>query len=117
MADLIQDPIERVDGETERAIENTYIALSKSHEYWIVVARGAFAFRFGPYTGQEAGQILERGVKERIAMTLIGQCGREFDWEIAKDLGMRLVLPEDRKTPLGLMHRILKLFRRGRLNG
>lgn len=61
-----------------------------------MVGRGAFAFRFGPYEGKECGPILERAVKERVAVTIVGQCGREFDWEIARDMGMRLVLPQDR---------------------
>ncbi len=96
MADIIKDPTELVlTPEDMEAVARPYIALGKSTEFWIVVGRGAFAFRFGPYTGKECGPILERSIKEQIAVTVIGQCGREFDWEIAKDMGMRLVLPED----------------------
>lgn len=109
---VIKDPVERVDGETERAIESTYIALGKGNECWIVLARGAFAFRFGPYTGPEAGAILERCVKERIAASIVMQCGPEFDWEIARDIGMKLVLPQDRLTPWGLLLRLFKRLRR-----
>ncbi|MET4341975.1 hypothetical protein [Bradyrhizobium sp. RT9a] len=109
---LIKDPVERVDGETERVVESTYIALGKGNECWIVLARGAFAFRFGPYSGPEAGAILNRCVKERIAATVVMQCGPDFDWEIARDIGMKLVLPEDRLTPLGLLRRFLKRLRR-----
>lgn len=109
MTDLIKDPTEQKLDEHERAITNTYIALNNCSEYWIIAARGAFAFRFGPYDGKEAGEILSRAVKERIAVSVVGQCGREFDWDIARDIGMRLVLPEDR--PLGFWRRLFKRWR------
>jgi hypothetical protein len=109
---LIKDPTERVDGETERVVQSTYVALGKGNECWIVVARGAFAFRFGPYTGPEAGAILERCVKERIAASIVMQCGPEFDWEIARDIGMKLVLPQDRVPLLGRLLRLLARLRR-----
>lgn len=106
---LIKDPTEQKLDPKDTDIDNAYIALGKSTEFWIVVGRGSFAFRFGPYEGKECGPILERAIKERIAVTVVGQCGREFDWEIAKDMGMRLVLPGDRKS---LWSRIKQRFGR-----
>lgn len=93
MSELIKDPTEEM--RKQEDINRTYIALAKSTEYWIAVGRGAFVFRFGPYTGPESGIILNRLVSERIAATIIGNCGREFDYELAKDMGMKLVLEGD----------------------
>jgi hypothetical protein len=90
-------------------LEKTYAALNQSTEFWVIVARGAFALRFGPYTGAEAGEILTRGCEERIVMNVVGNCGREFDWEIAKDMGLRLVLDGDLPT---LKQRVMTVIRR-----
>jgi hypothetical protein len=106
MAALIKDPTEV--HETHDHLDTVYTSLGKSTEYWAIIGRGAFVFRFGPYTGPEAGAIMKRAVDERIAVTIVGQCGREFDWEAARDLGMRLVLPEDRRGPIGWFMRLRK---------
>lgn len=96
MSKFIKEPTQRPIDPREANIDKAYTALGKSTEFWIILGHGAFAFRFGPYTGPEAGEILTRAVKERIATTIVGQCGRDFDWEIARDMGLRLVLPRDR---------------------
>lgn len=55
-------------------------------EYWCVVGTGAFAFRFGPYAGPECGKIIEGCVAEQIPLTVVANCGTEFDWDLARDM-------------------------------
>lgn len=55
-------------------------------EYWCVVGTGAFAFRFGPYTGPECGKIISACVADQIPMTVVANCGPDFDWDLARDL-------------------------------
>lgn len=64
--------------------EQKYSALDG--ECHVIVARGAVAFRFGPYSGLEAGKILSQCVDEKIPCLLTWTCGREFDWDTARDL-------------------------------
>jgi hypothetical protein len=80
--------------ETKDHLDTVYTALGKSTEYWVVSGRGAFAFRFGPYTGPEVSEIMKKAVDRGIGITIIGQCGREFDWQLAEDMGTRLVLKD-----------------------
>lgn len=69
-------------------IEAPYRCLEGS-EWWAIIARGSLAFRFGPYTGLEVGKIIERCVEEKIACLITGNCGKEFDWELARDLSRK----------------------------
>lgn len=117
MSGPIKEPHEQILDQNEALFAKGYAAFSQQHEFWVVVGRGAFAFRWGPYDGPEAGKILEWGVKNRVAVSLIGNMGSEFDYELAKDFGMRMVLPEDRKTPLGLIRRLIGKMRRRSSNG
>ena len=54
-------------------------------EYFCVVGSGSFAFRFGPFTGPECGKIISGCVADQIPMTVIANCGPQFDWELARD--------------------------------
>lgn len=83
---------------TEDQLDIVYSSLGKATEYWAVVGRGAFAFRFGPYEAKEIGEIMKQAVDRRLAITFIGVVGREFDWQLAKDLSPKLVLEQDDKT-------------------
>lgn len=103
MSKLIKDPTEQ--HLTGDDVDKVYTALGKGSEWFAIVGRGAFHFRFGPYDGKEAGEIMRRAVEERIAVTIVTYCGREFDWNTARDIGMRLVLPEDRRGPFGWLAR------------
>ncbi len=103
MSRMIKDAAEQ--RLTDEQIDATYSALGKGTEFWVVVGRGAFAFRFGPYSGPEAGQILTQCVEKRVAATVVAQCGRDFDWSAATDIGMRLVLPNDLKGIRGWLAR------------
>lgn len=109
---IIKEPTEQVVNAEDALFAKGYASFSQGHEFWIVVGRGAFAFRYGPFTGPEAGKILEWSVKERVAVTLVGQFGPAFDYELARDFGMRMVLPEDRRTPLGLLRKLWKMLGR-----
>jgi hypothetical protein len=55
-------------------------------EGWIIVHRGAIAFRFGPYTGSEAGAILAQCQREEIPCMMTFNVGQEFDWTMARDM-------------------------------
>lgn len=70
--------------------EMPYKSLTKESECWVIVARGALAFRFGPYKPTEAGAILTECIKRRIAANLVVNSGTEFDYELAADLGVRI---------------------------
>ena len=58
----------------------------KGAEFWAVVARGNLGFRFGPYTSDEIGPIMEQAGRERCPVVVTATCGREFDWELAREM-------------------------------
>lgn len=62
-----------------------YLSLTDA-EWYVAVARGPMGFRFGPYTGAEAGKIMERATTEQVPVFLTATCGREFDWDLARDM-------------------------------
>jgi len=72
---------------TDSELDTVYSALGKGTEFWLVFGRGPFAFRFGPFTPEEAGQHMQAALSRHLAVTVIGQCGREIDWQLADDLG------------------------------
>lgn len=88
---------------TEAELDAGYKALTNATEFWAVVGRGRLAFRFGPYTPVEAGAIMSEAVDRKVAVTIIGQCGRDFDWQLADDLGCWLPghPPRPPETPAG----------------
>jgi hypothetical protein len=55
---------------------------------WFVIAHngGGFAFRFGPFTGPEAGQIIERSIVENATILVTADCGSDFDWDLVREL-------------------------------
>jgi len=55
-------------------------------EWFAIINRNNLAFRFGPYTGTEIGQIMERCNAEKIPMAIVANCGPAFDWELARDI-------------------------------
>lgn len=71
---------------SEQQSDETYLASLTGAEWWAVLARGAFGFRYGPYTAEEAGKIMAQCVEEGVPLLLSANCGREFDWDVARDL-------------------------------
>lgn len=67
--------------------EDSYLASLKGAEYFAIIARANMAFRYGPYTAPEVGQIMSQCVDEGIPLHISAVCGREFDWELARDFG------------------------------
>lgn len=82
------DPIIPVDLDL---INKPYKGLDGTKECWVVFGRGAFAFRFGPFTPPQAGAIMSEAVEREIACTCIMNCGPEIDWDLAKDASPKLV--------------------------
>ena len=70
----------------EQADDN-YLASLSGAEWFVIISRGALGFRYGPYSGHEAGAIMQRCVGEGIPCILSASCGREFDWDVARDFG------------------------------
>lgn len=56
-------------------------------EWFAIVGRGGFAFRFGPFDGPTIGKIMTQCVAEEIPLLVTANCGPEFNWEIARDFG------------------------------
>lgn len=56
-------------------------------EWFAIVARNNLAFSFGPYTGPEVGELMKRATEEGVPLVIRANCGREFDWELARDFG------------------------------
>lgn len=69
----------------EETIPDDYLKSIKAAEFYITLARGSMGFRYGPYTALEAGKIMNQCLDEEIPFVLIGACGREFDWDVARD--------------------------------
>lgn len=65
-------------------IERPYTAFAKA-EWFVIVARGGLAFRFGPYDGPAVGKIMSQCQDEKISCLVTANCGPEFDWELARD--------------------------------
>ena len=61
-------------------------AIMEANEIWAVVGRGGLCFRYGPYTADEVGPMMDRAVSEGVGMTFIIQCGKEVDWAAMAEL-------------------------------
>lgn len=93
---------------TETSDED-YLSSLKGVEWTAIIFRANLGFRYGPYTGEEVGQIMSRCVDEGIPLTITANCGREFDWDVARDWGRGLPAdwqpmesaPKDGSTILG----------------
>lgn len=62
-----------------------YLKSAENAEWFAVLARGSIAFRYGPYTGEEVGRIMAQCQDERIPVSIVASCGKEFDWDVARD--------------------------------
>ncbi|MBB4859675.1 hypothetical protein HNO88_003004 [Novosphingobium chloroacetimidivorans] len=71
---------------SEQTDEN-YLASLNSAEWFVIISRANLGFRYGPYTGPEAGAIMQQCQLEGIPCLLSANCGREFDWDVARDFG------------------------------
>jgi hypothetical protein len=74
-------------------IEKPYASFARA-EWFVILARGALAFRFGPYDGPTVGKIMSQCQDEKIACLVTGNCGPEFDWELARDFCQKITDPE-----------------------
>lgn len=81
--------------DVEPPFDQSYKALGNITETWVIVAHGAIAFRFGPYTSVEAGKIMREAVERNVAIAIVSNCGPEFDWDMA--VAMATVLGRDAK--------------------
>ena len=59
--------------ETNQSTDDNYLASLKDAEWFVILSRGAFGFRYGPYSPTEVGEMIT------------GNCGREFNWDVARD--------------------------------
>jgi len=64
-----------------------YLVSLNGAEWFAIIARNNLGFRYGPYTGEEVGKIMSQCVEEGIPLMLTANCGREFDWDVARDFG------------------------------
>lgn len=72
-------------------------SVNASMEWWVTFTaspNNSIAFRYGPYTGPEVGQIMTQAVDEGIALMITGVGGKEFDWELARMSAPRYVKEE-----------------------
>lgn len=67
-------------------LDKPYDSVTADTSTWVIVARGAFGFRYGPYQPSEAGKILSQCVDEGIPAFISMECGNSFDWELARDM-------------------------------
>lgn len=71
--------------ETSHTTDDNYLSSLKGAEWFVILSRGAFGFRYGPYSPTEVGEIMSQCVAEGIPALITGNCGREFDWDVARD--------------------------------
>ncbi len=72
---------------TETAdLDRPYEAMAGA-DWYAIVARANMGFRFGPYSGPEVGEIVKRCTEEGIPVVVSAECGRTFDWDLARDFG------------------------------
>lgn len=55
-------------------------------EVWLLCPMGNMTFRFGPYTGSEAGIFMKECVEQKAGVVIVMNCGRTFTTEFAKSL-------------------------------
>lgn len=67
----------------ERPVPDIDKKLLEASECFITFARRNIGFRYGPFTAEEAGQIIMRCNDEHIPAVLHVVGGREIDWELA----------------------------------
>lgn len=65
--------------------DESYCPSLKGAEFFAILSRGSMAFRFGPYTGPEVGEIMQQCQLEGIPVYITANCGPDFDWDIARD--------------------------------
>lgn len=70
---------------SESILDGTYESF-KVAKWYVLMHKGPFGFRFGPYEGRDVGPIMERCLKESIPLLITADCGTEFDWVLAADL-------------------------------
>ncbi|WP_371431356.1 hypothetical protein [Novosphingobium sp.] len=73
--------------DNEHNTDEHYMASLKNAEWTAVIFRNNMGFRFGPYSAEEVGAIMSQCVEEGIPLTITANCGRDFDWDIARDFG------------------------------
>lgn len=66
--------------------EIPYHALKHAKGY-AIFARGALAFRFGPFEMSEMGAIMTRCHDEGISALFTMDCGPELDWKLVSEMG------------------------------
>jgi hypothetical protein len=71
---------------TPKADDAFQKAITDANEIWAVVGRGGLCFRYGPFTAEEAGPMMDKAVDEGVGMTFIIQCGKDVDWAAMREL-------------------------------
>lgn len=69
----------------EQPIDPNYCPSLQAAEWFVILSRGSMGFRYGPYAPEEAGAIMSQCHDEGIPCLVTGNCGREFDWDLARD--------------------------------
>lgn len=95
-ADKIKDRIiDRVSSD-----DGNHYPQLETAEYWLVFGGvAAIVARYGPYTAIECGEQVRKSVELGIGATIIMNCGKEIDWEMAADLAPKLIpVPEAKET-------------------
>lgn len=59
-------------------------ALLDKAEWYAIIGRHNFAFRFGPFTGPEIGKVMAQCIEEKLPLLVTAQCGAPINWEAAR---------------------------------
>lgn len=80
-------PLDPTDGPAPKTPDPKALiaSLQEANEIWAVVSRGLIAFRFGPFTKEEVGPLMDRAVEEGVEMAFIFHAGTTIEWEAMKE--------------------------------
>jgi hypothetical protein len=71
--------------QSDASTDESYARSLKDAEFFVILSRGRLGFRYGPYTGEQAGKIMQQCQIEGIPVLITANCGPEFDWDVARD--------------------------------
>lgn len=68
-----------------KGMSEGFAAFGPQTEWWIIGCLGSMAFRFGPFSGPECGNHMQRALQDGIKFNIVGNCGRDVDWDLLRE--------------------------------
>ena len=67
-------------------VDEMVAAIEEANEIWGIVGRGGICFRYGPFTKDEVGPLMEQAISEGVGMMFAINAGRDIDWDAMREI-------------------------------